>query len=147
MHRTGKNLGDWPILNDLACIHHRQAVGHAGNRTNVVADVQHRHTEVLLNFSQQVEDVGLSRNVEAGRRLVKHKQLRQPGQGHGDGNPLQLTPRELVGIPTGDLGHLRQVHLGQQLMQPFTQLRSSKTDMDRQGLGDLIAHLHGGRQG
>ena len=147
MHRTAKNLFDWPILNDLAGIHHRQAVGHAGNRTNVVADVQHRHTEVLLKFSQQVKDMGLSRNVEASRRLVKYKQLGRSGQTHGDGNPLQLTTRELVGIPTGELGHLRQVHLGQQLQQPFTQLRSRKTDMDRQDLRDLIAHPHGGRQG
>ena len=45
---------------------------------------------------EDLEDLGLDRHVEGGRRLVGDEQLRLEGEGHGDHHPLAHPARELV---------------------------------------------------
>ena len=56
-------------LDDLAEIHDRDAVGHAADHVEIVADHQDGEPE-LLQVGEQVEQVALDRDVEAGGRLV-----------------------------------------------------------------------------
>ena len=49
-----------------------------------------------FHVTQQVEDLGLHRDVQRGDRLVADQQLRFAHQGAGDADPLALTAGELV---------------------------------------------------
>ena len=50
----------------------------------------------LAEVAHQVEDLGLDRDVEGGRRLVGDEQLRLAGEGHRDHHPLGHAARHLV---------------------------------------------------
>ena len=52
----------------------------------------------LLEVPDQLQDLGLDRDVEGGRRLVGDEQLRVAGQGHRDHDPLAHAARQLVGV-------------------------------------------------
>ena len=52
---------------------------------------------ILGQVAQELEDLGLDRHVEGGRRLVRDQQLRLQGKRHRDHHPLAHPARELVG--------------------------------------------------
>ena len=56
---------------------------------------------VGLQLAHQVEDLGLDRDVEGGRRLVGDQQLGLGGERHGDHHPLRLAAGELVRVGLG----------------------------------------------
>ena len=62
----------------------------------VVGDEQVGQAEVVLQVVEQVDDLGLDRDVESRDRLVEDDQLRLEREGAGDADPLALTARELV---------------------------------------------------
>ena len=49
-----------------------------------------------LQVAHEVEDLGLDRDVERGRRLVGDQQLRLAGERHGDHHALRHAARHLV---------------------------------------------------
>jgi hypothetical protein len=59
-----------PLLDDLAAIHHRDAIGAAGHDAQIVGDQDHRHPELPLEVGQQLQDLRLDRHVERRRGLV-----------------------------------------------------------------------------
>ena len=69
----------------------------------------------LAEVAHQVEDLGLDRDVERGRRLVGDEQLRLAGEGHRDHHPLGHAARHLVRerleppLRVGDADHLQQL--------------------------------------
>ena len=62
-------------LDDLAGVHDRDAVGDLVDDSEVVGDQDHAHPELVAQAGEQVEDLGLDRDVERGRRLVGDQQL------------------------------------------------------------------------
>ena len=54
--------------------------------------------EPLAQLVEELEDLGLDRHVEGGRRLVGDEQLGLAGERHGDHDPLAHAARELVGV-------------------------------------------------
>ena len=65
-------------LDDLAEIHHRDAMRQVLDDRKVMADEQQREAEFVLQVGQQVDDLRLDGNVERGNRLVADDQVR-PG--------------------------------------------------------------------
>ena len=61
---------------------------------------------------QQLEDLGLRRDVERRRRLVGEEQLRVAGQRRGEGDPLAHPARQLERIAI-DHRRIVDAHLGQ----------------------------------
>ena len=57
-------------------------------------DVQDRHAELLSQTFQQPGDRLLRLDVDAGRRLVEHEQVRLAREGFGDERTLLLTAGE-----------------------------------------------------
>ena len=86
--RRGVEVGGGGVLDDLAGVHHGDAVAHPGDDAEVVGDQQHGDVEALLQVGEEVEDLGLDRHIERGRRLVGDEQLRLARQGHGDEHAL-----------------------------------------------------------
>ncbi len=87
-------------LDDIARVHHVDPLGHAGDDAEVVGDEDQCRAGVRRQAPQQLEHLGLDRDVEGGRRLVGDHQLRLEGQGHRDHDPLAHPAGELVGIVT-----------------------------------------------
>ena len=80
----------------LADVHHRHPVADVLDHAQVVGDEEVGQPELLLQIEQQIEDLGLHRDVERGDRLVGHDQARIEGQGAGDADALALAAAEGV---------------------------------------------------
>ena len=63
-----------------------------------MGDEQVREIEAFLQLEEQVDDLGLDRDVEGAHRLVENHEVRFDGQRPGDADPLALTTRELVRV-------------------------------------------------
>ena len=83
-------------LDELAQVHHRDAVGDVADDAQVVRDEDVRQPELRLEVLEQVEDLRLHRDVQRGDRLVGDDQLRVERERPRDPDPLPLTARELV---------------------------------------------------
>ena len=62
-------------LDDLAEVHHRDAVGDVAHHREVVRDEDVREAQLVLQVLEQVDDAGLDRHVERRHRLVEDEQL------------------------------------------------------------------------
>jgi hypothetical protein len=69
-----QNLRGRAGFHDLACLHHGDAVGHVGHHGKVMGDQQQRQPILGHEGLEQVEDLGLRRDVERGRGLVCDQQ-------------------------------------------------------------------------
>ncbi len=101
------------LLDDAAGIHHHHLVGHFGDDAQVVRDQDDRRASLLLQALHQVEDLGLDRHVQRGRRLVGDQQARLAGQRHRDHRALAHAARELVRVLVEALLRRRNAHLRQ----------------------------------
>ena len=63
-------LRDGAGLDDLAAMHDGDALADVAHDGEVVGDEQQREAELALELAQQIEDLGLDRDVEGGYRLV-----------------------------------------------------------------------------
>ena len=77
-------------LDELADIHHRDAVGDVAHHREVVGDEQEGELQPRLQLEQQVQHLRLDRDVERGDRLVGHHQPRIGGERAGDADALAL---------------------------------------------------------
>ena len=65
-------------------------------------DEHERHAVVLDERKEQLEDLGLDRDIERGRRLVRDQQARPARERHRDRRALPLAPGELMGVARHD---------------------------------------------
>ena len=84
MARRGKEGVDGCALDAAAGVEHDDPVGEPGDHAEVVGDEQDRRARALADPLEHVEDLGLQRHVERGRRLVHDEQRRVVGQRHGE---------------------------------------------------------------
>ena len=124
---------------EFPCIHDGNAVADPRNGAQIVADIDHRSPGLGRQIAQQLEDMRLSGDVEAGRRLVEQQNIGLARQRHGDGNALLLTAREFVGIALQQFLRLRQTHLRQQFDHAFTPLLLCELGVQFHRLVDLPA--------
>jgi hypothetical protein len=94
----GQDLRRRPGLHDLAPVHHRDAVGHAGDHGEVVGDEEQRHVLLRHEVLQEIEDLRLRGDVEGGRGLVRDQEARVQRDGGGDADALTLAAGELVRV-------------------------------------------------
>ena len=96
--RSGEDLFDRPGLHQATGIHHRDAVRVARNHTEVVRDEHNRSACDLTRLLQDLEDLGLDRDIERGGRLIGDDEVRIVGNGDGDHGSLTHATGELVGV-------------------------------------------------
>ena len=82
-------------LDDPAGVHDVDPVAHPGGDPEVVGDHQDGGPELGRQPLDELEDLGLDRDVEGGRRLVGEDQLRVARQRDGDHHALAHAAREL----------------------------------------------------
>ena len=93
--------------------------------------------QALLQIGQEIDDLGLDRDVEGRDRLVGDDQLRLQRQGAGDADALALAAGELMGEAVQMIG--MQAHQPHQLLEAPVDLGPAEAAMDAHGLGDQIA--------
>ena len=91
-------------LDDLAQVHHRDAVADVAHDRKVVGDEQVGQPEVGLEVFEQVDDLRLNRHVERRDGLIGHDEGGLNGEGAGDADALPLAARELVRVAAGEVG-------------------------------------------
>src|SRR4051812_44525549 len=83
-------------LDDLAEVHHRDAVADVPHDAEVVGDEDDRQAELGLQLLEQVDDLRLDRDVERGDRLVGDDELRLQRDRARHADALALAAGELV---------------------------------------------------
>ncbi len=96
--RRGIHDVRWPDLDDLAEVHHRDAVADVLHHRQVVGDEQVGQAELLAQVGEQVQDLGLDRHIERRDRLVADDELGLDRERAGDADALALAARELVRV-------------------------------------------------
>ena len=77
-------------LDDAAIGHHRDPIGHVVHHGEIVRDEQEGQPALGLEILEQVEDLGLDRDVERRDRLVADDQVGIEREGAGDADALAL---------------------------------------------------------
>ena len=97
------------LLDDLALLHHADAVGNLAHDAEIVGDEQHRHAQARLQVAQQLKNLCLHRDVERGGWLVRDQEVRLVGERHRDHDALALPARQLMRIASEPPGRDRVV--------------------------------------
>ncbi len=84
------------LLGNDAAVHDDNAVADLRDDTEVVGDEDDPHPEVAGDPADELEDLGLNHDIEGGRRLVRHDDVRVAGQGQRDHRSLAHAAR--VGV-------------------------------------------------
>ena len=131
-------------LDHPADVHHHHPVGDVLHHRQVVADEQVGQPQSLLQVLQQVDDLGLHRDVQRRHGLVADDQVGVQGQRPGDADALPLPAGERVRVAARVLR--AQPDDGQQLGDPVAQRLPLQHLVDDEGLGDHPADGHPGVQ-
>ena len=97
MSRRGQNLLRVSRLDHLALVHHRDLVGDMSDNSDVVGDKQIRQAVLVLQVEQEVEDLGLDRDIQRRCWLVQNQQLWPHREGATDRDALALAARKFMG--------------------------------------------------
>src|SRR5579884_1161654 len=127
-------------LDHTAEVHHGHSVTDVAHDAQVVGDEQVRQLQLVLELFQQVDDLGLDRDVQGRDRLVGHDKGGVDRQGAGDANALALTARELVRVAVGEIGV--KAAQAQQLLHARVLGFALGQLVDLQRLGHDAAHRH-----
>ena len=98
VHRIAEQRGAGRHLHDPAAAHHHDPVGDVVDHREVVADEEIGQAQLVLQVLQQVEDLGLDRDVQRRDRLVADQQVGPQRQRPGDADALALAAGEAVRV-------------------------------------------------
>ena len=115
------------------------------DHAEVVADEQVGEPELGAQVVEQVDDLGLDRDVERRDRLVADHQLRLERERAGDADPLALAAAHLVRIALGEAP--RQAAVLEQPVDPPGEPGAVLEAVHVERLADDLAHLHARVQG
>ena len=135
-----------PHLDDAAEIHDRDPTAEMAHHAQVMGDEEQGQPHLALQPGEEIEDLGLDRDIQGRDRLIGDDQLRPHGQRPSDADPLALAAGELGAAPAGEFP--RQADPLHQLRHMARQLALRAQAMDRkhlpQGLGDGEARVERG---
>src|SRR6202030_3759779 len=133
-----KNARHRARFDDLAVLHHADAVGELAHDAEVVGDEQKRHAEPLLDVLQQRDDLGLHRDVERGGRLAGDQEIGLVGERHGDHDALALAAGELMRIAVEPRLRIGNANLGQDFERAGARRGAGEPAVQQQNLADLL---------
>ena len=137
--RRREQRRDVRLLDDLAVVHDRDAVGEVRDDAHVVRDQHDRGAELLGEPPQQVEDLGLHGDVEGRGRLVGDDQARVEHQGLRDDDALLLAARELVRVVVDAVLRVGDADQAQHLDRLLAGVVLGQPTVGPHALGDLPA--------
>jgi hypothetical protein len=138
--RTGEDLTRRPVLDGASRVHHQDVVSKLSDHSQVVRDDHHCRIELGLQVADQVEDLGLHRHVQSGRRLVGDEQLGVTRQRHRDHRALPHAAGELVRVVIDARARLRDADPIQQLHGAAARGLLADVVVQPVRLDDLLTH-------
>lgn len=96
MQWVGEDRLGRPEFADPSGVEDEHSIADVADDGEVVGDEQQGDAGVVLHLHEQVEELGLNRDVEGGDDLVAEQHLRFENEGPGDRDPLTLSPGKLV---------------------------------------------------
>ena len=145
--RSPEQRRDGVGLDNPAVPHHDNSVGHLGNHAHVVRDQEQARSGLPRDSAHQVEDLGLDRHVERGRRFIRDQQTwleRHYGRDH---HPLAHTPGELVRILAQPCGGITDSDALEHFDRPFLGGSAIQLTVYFERLGHLPTDRQNGVQG
>jgi hypothetical protein len=121
-------------LDDLAQIHHGDAVTDVLDDREIMRDEEIGETKFFLQILEQIDDLRLDRDIERGDRLVADDEARIDGQRAGDADALPLPARELMRIAFHRVGS--QPDLREDSNHSILQLAARRDAVIRKRLAD-----------
>ena len=88
------------VLDHTSGVHHGDVVGHLRHDAQVVGDEDEAHAVPLAEPAEQVQDLGLDRHVERGRRFIRDQERGFVRDRHGDHGALTHTAGKFVRVLT-----------------------------------------------
>jgi hypothetical protein len=68
-----EHLGGWAVLDDSASVHDGDPVGDSCHNPEVVRDEDDGHAELFLETHEELEDLGLHRDIERVRSSARRR--------------------------------------------------------------------------
>ena len=96
MQRLGKRGIHRRKLDDVAGVHHGDAIDQLRLQAHVVTDQDHRDVQPLLHVEQRLRDDALDHHVERARRLISDDHRRPQDHRHRNADALLHATAELV---------------------------------------------------
>ena len=127
-------------LDELAEVHHRDAVAEELDRSEVVRDEQAAEAHVALEVAQEIEDRCLHRHVERRHGLVRDQDAGLEDQRACEADTLALPARELVRVAVAQFGP--QPDRVEDPVDARAQLASLRDPVYPQRLADDVAAAH-----
>ncbi len=135
-----QHLGGRAGLDELARVEHQHPVAELGDDSEVVRDCEDGQAAVRPQPCQQLQHLGLDRDVERRGRLIRDEQLRFAGHGDRQHDPLQHAAGELVRVLPVHLFGFVQPHRLQQCHPCLVCLPPRAATLHPQLFGKLVAH-------
>ncbi len=93
-----ENVPDRAEFDQFSSIENRNPITSFSDNPEIMRDEQERHVIRLLQFLENLENLGLDDHIERGRRLIRDKQGWPQNQSECDHDALAHPPGELVRI-------------------------------------------------
>ena len=138
MRSVGKERLHRRFFNHLAGVHDDDARRHFRDDAEIVRDEQQCHSRACTQFAQQLEDLGLDRDVEGRSRFVGDDQLRFEYERHCDHHALPHAAGEFVRILLGAHRRIRNANLREHCHCPSPRFLSRGLGVYAHDFRDLI---------
>ena len=92
--RRAEHLVDGSRFHHPAPVEDNHLTGNVLYQSEVMADEQYRGFASGLRFTEEIDDRSLDRNIKRRYGFIRKDKLRVTGKRAGDGNTLDLTPRQ-----------------------------------------------------
>ncbi len=147
----GQHLPGLTLLHLAAVAQNHDPVGQLGHHGQVVADIDGRRVELPGDLLDGRQDLDLGGHVQGRGGFVEDDNVRAAGHGHGHHGPLELPPRDLMGVAVADLLRVGQEEAGIDLHGVFFGLGKVHQAVLDGRLGVLadkfVGRVEGGRGG
>ena len=137
-----KNVVLGSEFDQIARIHHGDAVGDLRDDGEIVRDEEHGEPELRAQFAKQVENLRLDGDVECSGRLISDQQLRPVDDGHGDHDALAHAAGKLMGIVSSATGGVWNGNIGHGVDGALPGFAARERLMGEDGFCDLISDAH-----
>src|SRR6185437_14621067 len=127
-------------LDDLAALHHGDAVGDLAHHAEIVRDEEHAHVALGLDALDQREDLRLRGHVERRGRLVGDEDRGLQCKRHRDHRALALAAGELMREAPEEPPRLGKLDRLEELDDALGALRLRHRRVHREHLVDLVAN-------
>src|SRR5687768_3412430 len=137
-----KKIGSRSDFDQFAGIHDADPLANPSNNTEIMGDIYNRHTKCVSNLKQQVENCSLDCDIESGRWLIEHKEIRFGKQRHSNNDALLLSTAQFVWVSLHDPSCIREMHAREHFDASLMGMLFRNRCVDVQDLRKLCADPH-----